>query len=67
VKISATGFRPTLIHAVAVGLAETTTLNGILQVAQTSAEVTVTDAAALVRTDSPEISFPKVWEGFVSL
>lgn len=58
VKISAAGFKTELIHAVTVGLAETTTLNGILQVAQTSAAVTVIDAAAPVRSDSPEISVP---------
>jgi hypothetical protein len=57
VSISATGFRSSLIRAVTVGAAETTSLNGILQVAQASVEVIVTDAASPVRGDSPEISF----------
>ena len=57
VKISAQGFRSAVFHAVAVGLAETATINANLQVAQSNAEVTVTDAPPPVRSDNSELTF----------
>jgi hypothetical protein len=58
VTISAKGFSSAVFQAVAVGLGETTTINASLQVAQSSIEVTVSDAPPSVRTDSPELTFP---------
>jgi hypothetical protein len=57
IKISAQGFRSTGFHAVAVGLAETATINASLQVAQSNTEVTVSDAPPSVRSDSSELTF----------
>src|SRR6266566_5635988 len=52
VNIRAHGFSPWLFHDVAVGLAETSTINASLTVAQSSAEITVNDAPPPVRSDS---------------
>jgi len=43
-RISAVGFTPAVFQAVTIGLAETSTINATLQVARSSAEVTVSDA-----------------------
>jgi len=55
VSIQASGFTTATFHNVTVGLAETITINAVLQVAKSSVEVTVTDAPPLIRTDSPEL------------
>jgi hypothetical protein len=55
-KIQAKGFASAIFHNLSVGLSETTNVNAILQVAQTSFEVNVTDAAPLLRGDSSELS-----------
>ncbi len=56
VHIHASGFRPATFREVAVGLAETTTINATLQIAQGTLEVTVSDAPPPVRSDSAELS-----------
>jgi hypothetical protein len=55
VKITAPGFTPAAFQAITVGLGETSTINATLQVARSMAEVTVTDAPPLVRSDSSEL------------
>jgi len=55
-NIHAHGFSPAVFHSVTVSLAETVTINASLQVAQSSVEVTVSDAPASVRSDSPELA-----------
>jgi len=55
VSIHASGFTAAAFHNVSIGLAETTTINAVLQVARSSVEVTVTDAPPLIRTDSSEL------------
>ncbi len=55
VSIQARGFTAVAFHNVSIGLAETTTVNAVLQVAGASVEVTVTDAPPLIRTDSSEL------------
>src|SRR5438477_2086550 len=55
VNIRARGFSPAVFHDVAVGLAETSTINATLQVARSSAEVTVSDAPPIVRSDNSEL------------
>src|SRR5216684_4606119 len=55
-KIEAKGFASAIFHNLSVGLSETTNVNAILQVAQTSFEVNVTDAPPLLRSDSSELS-----------
>src|SRR5438552_14397230 len=56
VNIHARGFSPVVFHDVAVGLAETSTINASLPVAQSSAEITVTDAPPALRSDSAELA-----------
>jgi len=55
VNIRARGFSPAVFHGVAVGLAETSTINTRLTVAQSSAEITVNDSPP-VRSDSSELA-----------
>ena len=55
-KIEAKGFASAIFPNISVSLSETTTVNAILQVAQTSFEVNVTDAPPLLRSDSSELS-----------
>src|SRR5437899_13021610 len=55
VNIHAPGFSPAVFHDVAVGLAETSTINPRLTVAQSSAEITVNDSPP-VRSDSSELA-----------
>jgi len=55
-KIRAKGFASAILHNVSVGPSETATVNAFLQVAQTSVEVTVTDAPPVLRNDSAELS-----------
>src|SRR5207248_6762576 len=55
VRISAPGFTPTVFHAVTIGLAETSTINASLQIAQSSVTVSVSDAPPVVRSDSCEL------------
>src|SRR5438552_9536072 len=56
VNIRARGFSPAVFHDVAVGLAETSTINASLTVAQSSAEITVNDAPPPVRSDSSALA-----------
>src|SRR6266699_2276915 len=56
VNIRAPGFSPAVFHDVTVGLAETSTINASLTVAQSSAEITVNDAPPPVRSDSSELA-----------
>src|SRR5437667_1487896 len=56
VNIHARGFSPVVFHDVAVGLAETSTINASLPVAQSSAEITVNDAPPPVRSDSSALA-----------
>lgn len=56
VRIRAPGFTSAVFHEVTVGLAETTTVNATLQVAQGKFEVTVSDDPPLVRSDSAELA-----------
>src|SRR5437588_6223079 len=56
VNIHAPGFSPAVFHDVAVGLAETSTINASLPVAQSSAEITVSDAHPALRRDSAELT-----------
>jgi hypothetical protein len=56
VNIRARGFSPAVFHGVAVGLAETSTINARLTVAQSSAEITVNDSPPPVRSDSSELA-----------
>src|SRR5438309_9244612 len=56
VNIRARGFSPAVFHGVAVGLAETSTINPRLTVAQSSAEITVNDSPPPVRSDSSELA-----------
>src|SRR5438094_617875 len=56
VNIHARGFSPVVFHDVAVGLAETSTINASLTVAQSSAEITVNDAPPPVRSDSSALA-----------
>src|SRR3989441_11604227 len=55
VNIRARGFSPAVFHDVAVGLAETSTINASLTVAQSTAEITVNEAAP-VRSDSSALA-----------
>jgi Carboxypeptidase regulatory-like domain/TonB dependent receptor len=55
IKISASGFRPAVFEAVTIGLAETSTINASLQIAQNTTQVTVSDAPPLIRTDAAEL------------
>jgi hypothetical protein len=55
VNIRAPGFNAAVFHSVAVGLGETTTINVTLSIAQSSVEITVTEAPPLIRTDSSEL------------
>ena len=55
VKITAQGFTPAVFQAITVGSGETSTINAILQVARSTAEVTVTDAPPMIRTDAAEL------------
>src|SRR5712691_1624185 len=55
VNIRARGFGPAVFHDVAVGLAETSTINASLTVAQSTAEITVNEAAP-VRSDSSALA-----------
>ncbi len=56
VDIHASGFTPATYRDVSVGLSETRTINAVLQVAHGNVEVTVSDAAAGVRSDSAELA-----------
>ena len=56
VRINAPGFTPAIVHQLAIGLAETTTLNTTLQIAHSNVEIVVSDAGLLVRSDSSELS-----------
>src|SRR5216683_4173157 len=56
VNIRARGFSPAVFHGVAVGLAETSTINARLTLAQSSAEITVNDSPPPVRSDSSELA-----------
>jgi hypothetical protein len=56
ISIRTSGFTPAVFREVAVGLAETTTINANLQVAHGTVELTVSDAPPLVRSDSAEMS-----------
>src|SRR2546422_1452219 len=56
VRISVPGFTPAVFHAVTIGLAETTTINASLQIAQSSVAVTVSGAPPVVRGDSSELA-----------
>src|SRR5436190_10983386 len=56
VNIHAPGFSPAVFHDVAVGLAETSTINASLTVARSSAEITVNDAPPPVRSDSSALA-----------
>src|SRR5713101_7916926 len=56
VNIRARGFSPAVFHGVAVGLAETSTINARLTVAQSSAEITVNYSPPPVRSDSSELA-----------
>jgi hypothetical protein len=55
-RIQVRGFAPAVFHGIPVSLNETATVNAALQIAQSSAEVNVTDAPPLVRSDSSELS-----------
>ena len=55
-KIQARGFAPAVLHDVAINLSDTTTINVVLQIARSSAEVTVSDAPPAVRSESPELT-----------
>lgn len=55
-KIEAKGFTSAIFHNISVSLRETTTVNAILQVAQTRSEVNVIDAPPLLSSDSSELS-----------
>jgi hypothetical protein len=55
VRISAAAFASSISRMLAVSAGQTTTLNAILQVAQNSTEITVTDARPLLRTDNSEL------------
>ncbi len=55
-RIEARGFTSAVFHNIAVGVGETATVNAVLQVAQSSFEVNVTDAPPLVRSDSSELN-----------
>ena len=55
-KIQAKGFAAAIFHNLPVGLSDTTTVNAVLELAQTSFEVNVTDAPPLVRSDSSELN-----------
>ena len=55
-KIEAKGFTSSIFRSISVSISETTTVNAILQVAQTSFEVNVTDAPPLLRSDSAELA-----------
>jgi hypothetical protein len=56
VTIRAPGFNRAVFHNVAVGPAETITINASLQVAQSTVEIMVSDAPPVVRSDSSELS-----------
>src|SRR5438105_11288445 len=56
VRISVPGFTPAVFHAVAIGPAETSTINTSLQIAQSSVAVTVSDTPPVVRSDSSELA-----------
>ena len=56
VRISVPGFTPAVFHAVTIGLAETSTINASLQIAQSSVAVTVSGAPPVVRGDSSELA-----------
>jgi hypothetical protein len=56
VNINAHGFSSAVFQDVVVFLAETSTVNASLWVAQTSAEITVNDAPPAVRGDSSELT-----------
>src|SRR6266851_4134613 len=55
-KIQAKGFAAAIFHNLPVGLSDTTTVNAVLELAQTSFEVNVTDAPPLVRSESSELN-----------
>jgi hypothetical protein len=56
VRISAHGFTPAVFRGVTIALAETSTITVALQVAQSSAEITVSDATPVVRSDTSELA-----------
>src|SRR5207245_3341732 len=56
VNIRARGFSPAVFHGIAVGLAEPSTINARLTLAQSSAEITVNDSPPPVRSDSSELA-----------
>src|SRR2546425_5322406 len=56
VRISVPGFTPAVFHAVTIGLAQTSTINASLQIAQSSVAVTVSGAPPVVRSDSSELA-----------
>src|SRR5436309_1894889 len=56
VRISVPGFTPAVFHAVTIGLAETSTINASLQIAQSSVAVTVSEKPPAIRSDSAELA-----------
>ena len=56
VRISVPGFAPAVFHSVTIGLAQTSTINASLQIAQSSVAVTVSGAPPVVRSDSSELA-----------
>ncbi|PYV55323.1 MAG: hypothetical protein DMG91_12415 [Acidobacteria bacterium] len=56
INIRAAGFSPAVFQDVAISLSETTVLNATLQVAHSSALITVTEAPPALRTDNAELS-----------
>src|SRR5713101_4301195 len=55
-KIQAKGFAAAIFHNLPVGLSDTITVNAVLELAQTSFEVNLTDAPPLVRSESSELN-----------
>ena len=53
--VSSSGFAPSVFHALAVGVGETTTLSAVLQIARNVTQITVNEAPPLIRTDSSEL------------
>jgi hypothetical protein len=56
IRIGAPGFVDATFPDVIVGLANTTSLNVVLQIARASEQLTVNDAPPLIRTDTAELS-----------
>jgi hypothetical protein len=55
ISVSAKGFRSTIFQDISLGAGDTITVNAVLQLAQNTTEITVSDTPPLVRTDSSEL------------